>query len=523
MQNFISFVKRHSIFFQSILLVAVLLLSAYLRLYKISEYMTFLGDEGRDVLIVKRMIVDHKFTLLGPTASVGGFFLGPIYYYFMLPFLWLWNLDPTGPAVMVALFGILTVYLVYRIGKDFFDYRTGIIASLLYSLSPIVIAYSRSSWNPNVVPFFATLLVYILFKYSQEQKNRYVCFAGICLGIGIQLHYLFTFLFPLVLLWVFLFRRRAFIKIFVSLVIGFIIGASPFLLFELRHGFANIRSIINFILEGKDTGFALAQYASILYDVFFRLFGRLVLRLPQRDIYDNFSKIQIHLWVILTFIAAFLSTVFLFLTVRSQVIFRKFIPMHWNKNGALLLFLWLLVPLMCFGFYRRSIYEYYFGIFFPAPFLIVSVFLSWIARFRYVWLVSFVSLVFLVYINWLGMPFWYPPNRQLEQVRRISWEAYQMTEGKPFNFALITGQNSDHAYRFFFEVWGNPPVTIENTVIDPERITVTDRLIVLCEIIDCKPLGHPLWEIAGFGRAEIVETKTVPFVTIHKLVHSMSQ
>jgi hypothetical protein len=33
-----------------ILLVLILLLSAFLRLYKISDYMTFLGDEGRDVL-----------------------------------------------------------------------------------------------------------------------------------------------------------------------------------------------------------------------------------------------------------------------------------------------------------------------------------------------------------------------------------------------------------------------------------------------------------------------------------------
>jgi len=37
------------------------------------DYIIFLGDQGRDVLIVKNIIVDKKFTLLGPTASVGGF------------------------------------------------------------------------------------------------------------------------------------------------------------------------------------------------------------------------------------------------------------------------------------------------------------------------------------------------------------------------------------------------------------------------------------------------------------------
>ncbi|EKE21589.1 MAG: hypothetical protein ACD_7C00176G0001, partial [uncultured bacterium] len=48
-----------------ILLFVILFIGAFFRLYKINEYMTFLGDEGRDVLLVKRMIVDHKFTLLG--------------------------------------------------------------------------------------------------------------------------------------------------------------------------------------------------------------------------------------------------------------------------------------------------------------------------------------------------------------------------------------------------------------------------------------------------------------------------
>ena len=36
---------------------------------------------------------------------------------------------------------------------------------------------------------------------------------------------------------------------------------------------------------------------------------------------------------------------------------------------------------------------------------------------------------------------------------------------------------------------------------------------------ECKPLGHPLWEIAGFGMAEIVDEGQVNFVKIMKLKH----
>src|SRR5688572_3418329 len=101
----------------TLFLTFLLLLAAFFRLYKIDQYMTFLGDEGRDALVVYG-ILHGKFTLLGPTASVGGFFMGPIYYYFMTPFLWLFNYNPVGPAVMIALLGVATVYLLYKVGKD---------------------------------------------------------------------------------------------------------------------------------------------------------------------------------------------------------------------------------------------------------------------------------------------------------------------------------------------------------------------------------------------------------------------
>src|SRR5438270_13501668 len=143
-------------------LLLILLIAAFLRLYNISNLMTFLGDEGRDVLIVYNILHGH-LTLLGPTSSVGGFFLGPIYYYFMAPFLFLFNYNPVGPAVMVALFGILTIWFVYKIGKEFFNTTVGLISAFLYAVSPLVIAYSRSSWNPNLMPFFTMLSLYVLY------------------------------------------------------------------------------------------------------------------------------------------------------------------------------------------------------------------------------------------------------------------------------------------------------------------------------------------------------------------------
>ena len=486
-------------------LILILVLAAYLRLYMISGYMTFLGDEGRDVLVVMHMIVNHKFTLLGPTASVGGFFLGPIYYYFMLPFLWAWHLNPVGPAIMVALFGIATVFLVFKVGKEFVSPWVGLIAASLYAVSPLVISYSRSSWNPNLVPFFSLLLLYYLWKVIDTKKISHLLYIGIALGIGLQLHYLFLFLFVVVGLWFLLHTKTIpLIKSVPWVIAGFAIGYSPFIAFEVRHGFPNTQSVIRFILAGQDTGIH-AGFLRTVDDVLFRSFGRLLYRLPDGSLWPKLPPIQLYSWFIGTRLTVFLSVVLLALKRKSR--------------AFQLLFLWLATVVIFFGFYQKGIYDYYFGIMFPLPFLMVG-FLIWtLWNTKVGQVVAVVIWAGLLYLNWQGRPFLYPPNNQLSQAKRIADTALAHTDGKPFNFALITDGNSDHVYRYFFETEGRAPVTIENTQVDPERKTVMGQLIVICELQECKPLGHPLWEIAGFGRAQITGQWDVPFVKIFRLVH----
>ena len=239
------------------IIALVLVVAAFLRLYRIQDYMTFLGDEGRDVLVAYNILHGH-LTLLGPTSSVGGFFLGPIYYYFMAPFLLLFNYNPVGPAVMVALFGIATVWLVYQFCSDLFNRKIAIIAASLYAVSPLVIAYSRSSWNPNPLPFFSLLSLYVLYKASEKNSWKLFFLTGILLGIAMQLHYLTLFLGAVVFAYVVLTQiienKKAWIKsllIFTKqnlfILIGFLIGWAPFLAFELRHDFLDFKGLETFI------------------------------------------------------------------------------------------------------------------------------------------------------------------------------------------------------------------------------------------------------------------------------------
>lgn len=501
------------------LLVGILLLAAFLRLYRIADYMTFLGDEGRDVLVAYNILHGHP-TLLGPTASVGGFFLGPIYYYFMAPFLWLFNYNPVGPAVMVAFFGAATVFLIYKVGSEFFNKTVGIVAAFLYSISPLVIAYSRSSWNPNLMPFFSLLTLYLIYKAVKSNKIKLFILSGFVFGITMQLHYLALFLGVIVavymLLYSFVFTRKnilpMLIKQYTYTYVGFVVGWSPFLVFEIRHRFINIIRIFNFIFHSGDTG-SDAHFFETISNVFFRLFARLVTNFPPPEQVSLGANQTIAIWYYATFVLAIVSVLLLghrlLESLRNKEQFQK----------ISLLVLWLIIGVGLFGFYKKSIYDYYFGFMFPLSFLLVGMTISSLFKKKGGIMFGIVIFLFLVWINLKGIPFLSPANRQLLQAEIISKFVLSKTESKPFNFALITGGNSDHAYRYFFTVWNKSPIIIENINKDPKRETVTDQLLVVCEIAECHPLGYSLWEVAGFGRAEIVDSWDVSVVKVYKLSH----
>jgi len=490
--------RRVQLFF----LFLILILASFLRLYRIADYLVFLGDEGRDVLVVKRMIVDHKFTLLGPTASIAPFHLGPFYYYLMLPFLWIFNLDPVGPAVMVALFGIATVFLIYWVGKDFFNERVGLLAASLYAISPLVIIHSRSSWNPNVLPFFSLLLIFFLKKAGEKKYWLYYLGVGILFGLTIQLHYLALFLGPVILTFLLIFSPlKNNFKFYLLVFLGFLIGWSPFLLFEFRHQFVNVKNLYWFLSSGEKTGWDFHNFFAVIKKVIIDLF---TLLLAGGNIF--WGKIFSLLPILLAYLC--------WRERKNQKIFRNY----------LLLGIWLFWGIILFGFFKGAIYGYYFTFIFALPFLLAGLILERMMAFNKI--LCYIAILLYCYIAFLNIqktPLRYPPNRQLEQTKNIARFVIEKARGDPFNFATISHNNTEESYFYFIEIWRAPGKIIQPPHVDPERRSVEKQLFVVSEDKNFNPLNSIRPEIKDFGMAKVEQEWEVYGVKIYKLVHRDSQ
>ena len=508
-------VKRFLLDRNNIILLLIIIVAAFARLYRISDHMTFLGDEGRDVLTVKH-ILEGQFTLLGPRSSAADFYYGPIYYYLITPFLWLFHYDPVGPAIFIAVLGVLTVFLVYIVGKKFFNQSAGLIAASLYAVSPIVVAYSHSSWNPNPLPFVALLSLYILYTALVKPKTWKFLVVGGLLGIAMQLQYLALFLLGVVatylLLGTILKERKIFFgelcRRYFYLGIGFLVGWSPFLLFEIYHGFPNLRTLFG-LLQGKTSGVPISNFSPFtqILEVFFKLFGRLLTGFPLTKLQHLQEYPDMYIWYLGTLVLAVLSVISL-LKMKDRL-------------AQLLFICWIVVGVSLFGFYKKEIYDYYLGFMFTLPFLIVGNFISNTFAYKNIFIKAVVTLLFIVLlsINIAKLPIWSSPNKQKDQTKEIAEFVISKTQNMPFNFALITPGNSDHGYRYFLEILGHKPVEMGNLITDPKGTTITDQLLIVCEDTGCNPLGYPLFEVAGFGRAEVAGKWDTSVVKVFRMVH----
>jgi hypothetical protein len=228
----------------------------------------------------------------------------------------------------------------------------------------------------------------------------------------------------------------------------------------------------------------------------------------------NDPKADINLWYFATLVLGTAGIVFLLYKCIKEF---KLHSQDFGKYSLILI--WFIFGIGLVGFYKKSIYDYYFGFMFPLPFLIVGMLLKSLWTNKAGKAFSIFVLIVLVWLNSLTAPFALPANRQLDQMESIARFVIGKTDNKPFNFALIAQGNSDHAYRYFFAVWGKEPTVIQNVAVDPQRKTVTNQLLVVCEQVSCGPLGYSEWEIAGFGRAQIAGEWSVSVVKVFKLVH----
>lgn len=243
-----SFFKKQA-FWIGVGFAIITLLSLLLRFNNFQLLVNFHLDPPLFMHDISKMFDEGRLSLLGPRVDskiIEGrfFFTGPTFYYLLaiLAIVLQWNIVlMTG---FFALLWIVTFALIFVWLRERFGYLISLIVYALLSFLPFFLPYSRIIWNPNLIPFLALLLFWFLEK--RTKGARYYLLAGFAFGLGVSIHY-GVLLLGLVLLYYLVsdLKKKKFSgKSWGLLAGGAIMANAPLLLFEVRHSFYNLQTVI---------------------------------------------------------------------------------------------------------------------------------------------------------------------------------------------------------------------------------------------------------------------------------------
>lgn len=340
------------------LILLILVIALGLRLYRIDATMTFLEDEGRDLLIVKRMVDTGLPVLLGPQTSTGNMYLGPLYYYLITPALVLARMNPVGPAIFIALTGTLTTYLLYYLGKKWFSSVSGYLSALMFGLLPMSVMVTRASWNPHLVPLITVLMLLVFDKLlSPKPKWYHWLLYGVFLGTMVQLHYMaliFCGALSLVIAWHYKTSLTQLLRGVVLTVLGAVLILSPFILFEIRNDWVNSSAITRFLKAKEELNIRYDPPLWLWWDkvhtTTYRLVGNAFTGSTSTSLTNTLA----------------LSLFFALFLINLSLSFKA------KHRYSLYLFAVLLISLATLGIYQENIHLHYLEFALPLLFLSVA-------------------------------------------------------------------------------------------------------------------------------------------------------
>lgn len=177
------------IFNKNILLIIILLVASFIRIYNLNNYPSgFQGDEASFFLNAQALKLnghdeDNQFLPLYLRS-----FIDPkpaLYSYLQIPFIYILGETHTSARIPAAIFGIISIYLVFLLIKRTINNNIGLISAALLAISPWHIILSRGS--QEVILSFTFGMAALLFFFPVLKNDKYNIFSYFSFGIFLLL------------------------------------------------------------------------------------------------------------------------------------------------------------------------------------------------------------------------------------------------------------------------------------------------------------------------------------------------
>jgi len=369
-------------------IILLLLLTFLLRIYKIEELFYFSFDEEVPAFVGRKLINFGDISLLGGVTPFG-FHLAPYFYWFLAILLFFGKLNPIIWGYAGAAIAVVTTFMMFLVGKEFFGRKVGFLAASFWTFSYLANVSDRHLWALYWGPLVSLIVIYSLYKIVKGNEN-FIYFLGITLALALHAD-LSNLVFIALATVVWVFYKIPIRKSTIIAVLIIILSFAPIIVFDLTHNFVNIKPVVGYFKQGKQHPAANPQGFVDNFLIFPKTYSRLIYTFGDDEIAKNYSYcwgfINEKYWAIPQIIIL-LSTILV--SISLAWFFKK--QFQFKVLGTLILLYVLGIEI--FGtLFSSDIFEHYItGLF--AVFLIILVF--FVAKLpKKIWLIVLAGFIIL--------------------------------------------------------------------------------------------------------------------------------
>lgn len=318
-----------------LILLAILLIGTFFRTYELVQRFGFDHDSDLYSWIVKDMIVDKHPRLIGQLTSAPGVYIGPFYYYLLIPFFLMTNMDPIAATIPLTVLAILSLISIYYVFSKLFNPIVGLIATFFQAVTITNINFDRRIVPSTPANLWVIWYFYVCFSIARG-NYKVLPVLGVLIALIWHIHIALAPTLLAVPVAMLVSKKLPNPKQILLFILSTIITSIPLLVFELKHNFSQTFSILhNFGIDyGGGTGIdkfnlILIKISGNIHNLFFS---------PQTIPLD-------HKFIVY---AVLLSTPFL--------VWKKLLKV----KELIVLFAWIFGVVTCFSISSALVSEYYF-------------------------------------------------------------------------------------------------------------------------------------------------------------------
>lgn len=435
-------------------IILTCLVAIILRLYKLEELFYFSYDEAIPSFVGKNLYQLHKIPLIGGVTPFG-VHLTPYFYWLLAFILVIANLNPIAWGIMSAVFSAVTVFLIYLVGRDFFNKKVGLFAAIIWSFSYLANLYDRHFWALYWGPVLC-LATLLSLKRILEGNKRYLILLSIIFIWSISTDPS-NLMFILLSVGAYaLFKIRVTKKEVYALIVV-LLSLLPLVFFDLRHNFANTKPVVQYLKADKSVSRFDNQGFIDRSAIFLHAFTRLTYPFSDNEvakqytycpsfIHERYNKIPL----ISTFALAAALFCFLFFSFKSK---------HREKSLITLAIILYFLGIQSYGaLFNGDIYEHYLTGLFPIFLLIVAFYVSKLPQ-----KLGLLLLAIFIFTNLFKLS-----NAQNNHGLKYKKQAVQYVSNEmrdeSFSLDSLSTCWKYSGYRYLFASFGTEPV---KSYVDP--------------------------------------------------------